>query len=340
MRDDKKDWVSFSETDCNGKFREAYGYFERSDINVERNDMESVRERISNSSIIKDICHFSSHDFTRIDVFTGGIKYKCRICGLEATQFNCSDEFDLAFFGSFVDNYSYKWKPDEMDVSKIKKIQITFGDYPIRNVSYVRERNMITYKNTINGSRDGGLRHPDGFFDEHSLEISAAQTNHLICALGEIDFSQWETSSLTIKNLRAGSCGFCVHNSLRLLFENGRSFICYNCGSCEGFPRLTSEICTMLEPDSFTVTEEPQKTIKNVSPKKSLMRGFNTPCCGVEVPEYCNFCPECGKEIKNKKDINFFDIEYDIDQTLWICECLNANPFQYKYCIKCGKKVR
>ena len=356
-----KEWISFSETDSNGIFREAYGYFEKRDTGFQRESMDEIRNRISKLPAGNQACAFDSHDFTRIDEFTGGIKYKCRKCGLEAAQFNLSYEFDVAFLGSYVDNYTYKWKPEEMDTSKVVKIQVTFGDYPIRNIEYDSEKRRIRYRNTINGSRDGGLRHPDGFFEPHEFQITPAQKEQLFDTLKEVNFCNWETDASTIKNMNVGACGFCIHNSIRLLFENGRSFICYNCGGND-FNKITATLmkicnikakdnrveeikadvyycCGKAYPANMQFCTECGRKLSVPSPKpKEKVPGIITECCNSKVPGYCKFCPECGSEIKAKEKLTHLDIEYDMDQTMWLCECLNSNPFADKYCSNCGKK--
>lgn len=355
------EWVSFSETDSNGVFREAYGYFENRETGFQRESMDEIRDRISKLPAGKQACNFDSHDFTRIDEFTGGIKYKCRNCGLEAVRFNCSYEFDLAFLGSYVDNCSYKWHSDEMDTSKVVKIQVSFGDYPIRNIEYDSEKGSIRYKNTINGSRDGGLRHPNGFFEPHISQPSDAQGKKLLDTLKTVDFTNWGTDISTIKNMRVGSCGFCIHSSIRMLFENGRSFIAYCCAG-DDFNKITAtlmEMCNIKAKDNSVeeITADVYyccgkaypanmqfctvcgRKLRVPPPKpKENVPGIITECCNSKVPEYCKFCPECGSEIKNKEKLTHLDIEYDMDQTMWLCECLSSNAFSDKYCRGCGKK--
>lgn len=225
------------------------------------------------ASGVKQICASDSHDFTRIYESDDGITYKCRECGLEATQLKCSPDFELDFMGSYIDNCSYKWKSEDMDASKVVKFKISFGDYPIHNIEYIGrfigEEYGIRLKNTIDGSRDGGLRHPDGLFDPLFIVIPAVLNEKLFDTIKKVDFSHWKTSERTIENMRVGVCGFCVHDEIRLLFENGRNFVCYDC-SDNGFNEITAvlkDICNIQDmqrhsvfvPESFERDDE--KTI-------------------------------------------------------------------------------
>ena len=358
----ENEMISFSETDSNGNFREAYGYFEKRNTGSQSERVEKMRNRISSAPKNSKMCNPDSHDFTRIDEFTGGIKYKCRKCGLEVVRYNCSYELDLAFLGSYVDNCSYKWHPDEMDASKIKKIQISFGDYPSCKIKCDDETSFVTYENTINGSRDGGGRYPNGFFDQHRILLSDEQKKSLFKALRDVDFSDWKTDNSTIRNMNMGSCGFCVKDSIKLLFDNGRSFVCYSCGKYSDFRKIATaliEICNLKFDECIENENEynvisccgriypstmqfcsvcGKKLNENVKKSQGSILGFKTPCCNAEVPDYCNYCPKCGCEISNKEMLVHAEIEYDFEQTSWLCECLSSNAFSDNYCRNCGKK--
>ena len=170
-----KDWASFSETGNNGVCREAYGYFERIDAGSRPVSNNEIRNKILKVPEGDQCCHFDSHDFARIHEFADSNTYRCRKCGLEFAQLHCSRAYNTAFLGSFIDNCSYKWRQDEMDISKVVNLRVTFGEYPIRNIEYDPQTGTVQYRNTINGSRDGGIRHPEGFFDPHVAQITAEQ---------------------------------------------------------------------------------------------------------------------------------------------------------------------
>ena len=73
-------FVSFSETDAAGNFKEAHGYFEPgSDVSSEQID--------------GTFCVSENHDFVVAEEMTGGIKYRCKKCGLEDIDTLLSGEF-------------------------------------------------------------------------------------------------------------------------------------------------------------------------------------------------------------------------------------------------------
>ena len=86
---------------------------------------------------------------------------------------------------------------------------------------------------------------PPGLFEPRVFQITDAQKEKLFAVLKAVDFSRWKTDAHIIENMRVGACGFFIDNSIRLLFENGRCFVCYSCDS-EDFYRITvvlEEIC-------------------------------------------------------------------------------------------------
>ena len=311
---------------------------------MQGNSEQEIRNRHGKLPAGKQACAFDSHDFTRIDEFEESIKYKCRKCGLEAIRLARSCEFDTAFFGSYIDNWTYRWKPDEMDVSNVVRLQVSFGDYPIRYIDYDRVTGSIRCENKINGSRDGGLRHPPGLFEPRVFQITDAQKEKLFAVLKAVDFSRWKTDAHIIENMRVGACGFFIDNSIRLLFGNGRSFVCYSCDS-EDFYRITvvlEEICQWGSNAAGENTAEISydRRLHVFPPElKKRVRGIITDCCNSKVPEHCKFCPMCGRKIKDEEKLEHLYLAYDIDQTMRFCECSHFNPFNYQYCANCGKKL-
>lgn len=231
-----------------------------------------------------------------------------------------------------------------MDVSNVVRLQVSFGDYPIRYIDYDRVTGSIRCENKINGSRDGGLRHPPGLFEPRVFQITDAQKEKLFAVLKAVDFSRWKTDAHIIENKRVGACGFFIDNSIRLLFENGRSFACYSCDS-EDFYRITvvlEEICQWGSNAAGENTAEISYDRRlHVSPPelKKRVRGIITNCCNSKVPEHCKFCPMCGRKIKDEEKLEHLFLAYDIDQTMRFCECSHFNPFNYQYCANCGKKL-
>lgn len=328
-----KEWVSFSETDSKGVFREAYGYFEKrtTGFRIEEYPNDAWK-RLCKSEIPGNVCTTSEHDFVRFDEITGGKIYKCKKCGLEAVDPVLSGEFDKAFLGSFVDGCSFVWQHDCMDTSKIVKFSLSFGDYPIRNVLY--ERNKITYKNSINGSRDGWMTHPRGFFNRHSIRLIKDQREALQRTLSAAHIDSWKTDPHIFNNI--GACGFCLSTTFECVFENGRSFICYSPYRFDGFNMLTSllsEICGFS-----SIADNGKKQSDSIATAPKRMKALMARCCYVAIPEDHLYCPKCGKKIEDKESAPHWDVDYDPDQTSWLCECLNSNALEYQYCSKCGKR--
>lgn len=188
------------------------------------------------------------------------------------------------------------------------------------------------------------MRHPPGLFEPRVFQITDAQKEKLFAVLKAVDFSRWKTDAHIIENMRVGACGFFIDNSIRLLFENGRSFVCYSCDS-EDFYRITvvlEEICQWgSNPAGENTAEISYDRRLHVSPPelKKRVRGIITDCCNSKVPEHCKFCPMCGRKIKDEEKLEHLFLAYDIDQTMRFCECSHFNPFNYQYCANCGKKL-
>lgn len=267
-----KEFASFSETDSKGQFKETYGYFES-------------RTSISLNQHNDNVCASGNHDFVVQEEMTGGIKYQCRKCGLEDVDTLLSGAFKKKYNGSYIDNASFRWHSADMSGSAIEKIQVSFGDCPIINIEW--HGDTLTYRNTINGSRDGGNNYPSGFFDAKTIVLSSQQIKDLRELLNTISFFCWTTTNQIFDNI--GACGFCLHNTFKCAFSNGREFICYSCGRFEEFHQLTSLL------NSFCLTENSDK----VEDKNSTIS-----CCGKTYSSKDNFCSECGRKLSKASDIN------------------------------------
>ena len=84
----------------------------------------------------------------------------------------------------------------------VVRLQVSFGDYPIWYIDYDRVTGSIRCENKINGSRDGGLRHPPGLFEPRVFQIIDAQKEKLFAVLKAVDFSRWKTDAYIIENMR------------------------------------------------------------------------------------------------------------------------------------------
>lgn len=148
--------------------------------------------------------------------------YRCKQCGLlELTDYFLGD-LKAKHYGSFIDGASYVWHPEIMQASQIEKFAIGFGDRPIVNILF--SGNQLIIHNTINGSRDGWMSFPEGFFDEKSRELNNEQIQSIRACLEALHFEQWHTPQYVFRN--AGACGFCINAYFRCTFPDGKEFVC------------------------------------------------------------------------------------------------------------------
>lgn len=148
--------------------------------------------------------------------------YRCKQCGLlELADYFLSD-LKMKHYGSFVDGTSWVWHPKIMQASQIEKFTIGFGDCPIVNISFFG--NTLTIRNSINGSRDGWMSFPEGFFDEKQKVLTEQQIKMIRSCLEELRFAQWHTPLYVFKNV--GAPGFCINAYFRCTFPDGREFVC------------------------------------------------------------------------------------------------------------------
>lgn len=148
--------------------------------------------------------------------------YRCKQCGLlELTDYFLGN-LRIKHCGSFIDGASWVWHPEIMQASQIEKFVIGFGDCPIVNISFFGD--TLTIHNTINGSRDGWMSFPDGFFDEKIQRLNGKQIKRLRSCLEELRFEQWHTPQYVFNN--AGAAGFCINAYFRCTFPDGKEFVC------------------------------------------------------------------------------------------------------------------
>ena len=148
--------------------------------------------------------------------------YRCKNCGLlELADYFLSD-IRIKHYDSFIDGACYVWHPEYMQASQIVQFDIKFGDCPIVNVSF--SGNALTIQNSINGSRDGWMRFPEGFFDERHKVLTDQQVKRIRACLEGLHFEEWRTPEYVFKN--ASACGFCVNEAFSCTFPDGKKFVC------------------------------------------------------------------------------------------------------------------
>lgn len=158
------------------------------------------------------------HDFTKHH----NRVYRCKQCGLlELADYYLSD-IRIKHYASFIEGECYAWHPELMQVSQMEKFAISFGDRPIVSVTFNGTSLKIQY--LINGSRDGWMSFPEGYFEEKEKNLTPQQIKDLWACLESIHFEEWLTPEYVFEN--AGCDGFCVNESFSCSFQNGIKFIC------------------------------------------------------------------------------------------------------------------
>ncbi len=323
-------------------------------------------------------CASDSHDFVCISEENGNTHYKCAKCGLEFTSnFLSRYDFYKTFFGSYFDNTSYVWHPEDMQPAQIRKFGVSFGNLPVKNISY--EDGFVTNQNSINFSRDGGLDYPDRYFDPNKSRLDEQQIAALYQCLDGIQLETWKSDPGQFEMY--SYCGYFHAESFVCTFDNGRKFICNAPEDSDGFHKLTvflSKLCRSQGMDIYSYDPVPMKPIQNQKnglplseriklavsggiaslqerrrmkrlrktadvndhsePSQQPAQAVVTACCGVTVRENSSYCPECGKRIEDKENLPHMEIADEFDDTLWLCSCGTGNDFQYSYCVNCGKK--
>ena len=95
---------------------------------------------------------------------------------------------------------------DFTNYKQIKEFHIFDGDFPAINYEY-KDGKLYTY-NRINGSRDGRMRFPDGFFDTIEVPLNDSQRQQLSEQLSSLCFSNWTTDETVFDKM--GCPGFCI----------------------------------------------------------------------------------------------------------------------------------
>lgn len=154
----------------------------------------------------------------------------------------------------------YVW--GDRQASNIKSISLSFGDLPIYNID-IGNGSFSIYK-TINGSRDGWMSFPDGYFGKKTRSLVSGEFESLLRALDAIDFTIWNTDEATIRNIEEMSDGYCAKRFFKCVFEDDTVFVCANPPQkqfgdlIEQIKRLFHEEVT--EPFSFRLAPELEQT--------------------------------------------------------------------------------
>lgn len=163
----------------------------------------------------------------------------------------------------YINGVYFKWDNAIMEASQITDFSISYGDCPIVNVKY--SNNKLTVFNRINGSRDGWMTFPEGYFDEKIIEITEVENSELFNLIKSFNFLNWKSPDYALKNYIDMATGFCVHNSFGCSFVNGECFECIEPSDAE-FKKLVKFLEKLLKKHqnqelSASNFEEDEKTI-------------------------------------------------------------------------------
>ncbi len=280
-------------------------------------------------------CSVDKHNFIFVKEETDTL-YKCDKCGLEVLE-RFPHKVNLKYYGSYVNGVSYKWDANTMNVADITSFELSYGNLPIINITY--EGNEMVLENKINGSRDGWMRFPEGFFAKKIIELSKKEKLDLYKKLEAIDFCSLVTPLSVFKNLFAP--GFCPSDTFRCCFSNGKVFTCIS-PSSSAFAAIVNIIAPFvgaapLPKPSPANYQPPLQTATSFEPIMREVAGIVVPCCNKPIPADCSFCPYCGKKVEDKSATCTF--KDDVEATVWLCaDCDSNNKCEYRFCTKCGTK--
>ena len=188
-----------------------------------------------------------------------------------------SDNIYKNYFGSYIDNSSNKWIPEDMHANHILSFHISHGEYPIRNIDYTN--GTIIYKNKIN-PRDGGNTFPPNFFNELIISLSENENAKILNCLESTDFSSFTTKPDIYRLM--GCPGFTVGDVFSCEFSNGRKFVSYS-PDYDEFIKLVKVLDIIIDENKYkmnnTLTDDTIWICKN---------------CGVINKMKYDICYNCG----------------------------------------------
>lgn len=226
-------------------------------------------------------CPNDKHNFIQADVYTGGTLYRCDKCGLEAHAPMLSGMIFKEYFGSYVGGISHKWDSSDMRAEDIVSFTLSFGDLPIVMVKY--DGSVMKVKNSINGSRDGWMSFPEGFFDEKTIKLSDEDKNRLHDCLRSLNFDLFATSPDLFRNF--GAAGFGISNKFLCRFSNGKGFACIS-PRCDDFNILVEVVKSIIGMKSDPVCSDALCDAQET--------GWLCAECGAANKVNYKFCGNCG----------------------------------------------
>lgn len=225
----------------------------------------------------------------------------------------------------------YRWDSACMDAKDITWFSLSFGDLPILNIDFDGTR--LTTQRFINGSRDGWMSFPKGYFDKEEHALSADEIERLRAVLASTDFSVFSTSEHTLRSMYG--VGFCASEKFSCEFSNG---VCFQCllPETEEFRKLVDRVTAFLKPAHAAPSAEISQT---TPPKETTVPAVITACCKQTVPTTMSYCPHCGSTIDDANILETTTMIFDFEETSWLCDkCRESNAVAHPFCGYCGQK--
>ena len=218
----------------------------------------------------------------------------------------------------------YLW-PEGHEAKDIEDFTISSGNFPIREYHF--RSNEITGRNRINGSRDGWMTFPQGFFNGRTVMLKGDDVSTVWEILTSIDFQTWITERRVFDLI--GSEGFCISEAFSCTFIDGKEF--RYIGLRGKTPKEFNDLYRVLDQrckgPSFVSDWDPDRKLYKVL----------CPLCAKPIRPNSNYCSECGKELTSHKYFVLTMLEIDLDETVRLCRyCGNDISFSDSYCRSCG----
>ena len=166
-------------------------------------------------------CENAEHNYIINEQYTGGTKYVCSKCAkvMHTTTSLPPQEVTM---DAKIDLSRYVW--GDRQVNRIKNVSLSWGDLPIYHIDI--GNGTVSLYRRINGSRDGWMTFPDGYFDEKKKPLDPEEERKLLQFLETIDLAKWTTDETIIFNIENMACGFCVTESFSCVFGDNTTFYC------------------------------------------------------------------------------------------------------------------
>ena len=166
-------------------------------------------------------CAEDAHDFSLVVTRDGRRSFLkeylyCEDCGLVIPLLAPE-----CYPNSRIQGVAYAW-PAAWRAEDILRFSAGFGDRPIRYFTY--DGGILTARNRIDVSRDGGMSFPPDYFDPVSMELTDGQKEQLYRCLGAIPREHWCCDHLALKYDLQCPTGYTRHSFFSCEMKDGGKF--------------------------------------------------------------------------------------------------------------------